>query len=113
VITSGFSDFEYAKKAITLKVSDYLLKPVDPDELRNVLLKIKQELQIKRDVGLVLIDTIDIEIDVVCFNREDIVEVLIFKLNIYNTSLSQTNDDSRSQCKDILINCQFQMTRKL
>lgn len=49
VITSGFSDFEYAKKAITLKVSDYLLKPVDPDELRNVLLKIKQELQIKRD----------------------------------------------------------------
>lgn len=49
VITSGFSDFEYAKKAITLKVSDYLLKPVDPDELQNVLLKIKQELQIKRD----------------------------------------------------------------
>ena len=49
VITSGFSDFEYAKRAITLKVSDYLLKPVDPDELRNVLLKIKQELQIKRD----------------------------------------------------------------
>ena len=29
IITSGFSDFEYAKKAITLKVSDYLLKPVD------------------------------------------------------------------------------------
>ena len=49
VITSGFSDFKYAKKAITLKVSDYLLKPVDPDELQNVLLKIKQELQIKRD----------------------------------------------------------------
>ena len=31
------------------RVSDYLLKPVDPDELQNVLLKIKQELQIKRD----------------------------------------------------------------
>ena len=28
IITSGFSDFEYAKKAITLKVSDYLLKPI-------------------------------------------------------------------------------------
>ena len=49
VITSGFSDFEYAKKAITLKVSDYLLKPVDSEELQNVLLKIKQELQIKQD----------------------------------------------------------------
>ena len=30
IITSGFSDFEYARKAITLKASDYLLKPVDP-----------------------------------------------------------------------------------
>ena len=33
IITSGFSDFEYAKKAITLKVSDYLLKPVDKSDL--------------------------------------------------------------------------------
>ena len=43
IITSGFSDFEYAKKAITLKVSDYLLKPVDSEELKEALSKIKQE----------------------------------------------------------------------
>ena len=46
IITSGFSDFEYARKAITLKVSDYLLKPVDPDELKEALTKIKKEFQI-------------------------------------------------------------------
>ena len=46
IITSGFSDFEYAKKAISLKVSDYLLKPVDPDELQEALQKIKREFQI-------------------------------------------------------------------
>lgn len=46
IITSGFSDFEYAKKAISLKVSDYLLKPVDPDELQEALQKIKCEFQI-------------------------------------------------------------------
>lgn len=46
IITSGFSDFEYAKKAISLKVSDYLLKPVDPDELQDALHKIKHEFQI-------------------------------------------------------------------
>ena len=45
IITSGFSDFEYAKKAITLKVSDYL-KPVDSEELKEALSKIKQEFQI-------------------------------------------------------------------
>ena len=48
IITSGFSDFEYAKKAIALKVSDYLLKPVDPDELQEALQKIKREFQIAK-----------------------------------------------------------------
>lgn len=43
IITSGYSDFEYARKAITLKVSDYLLKPIDPEELQTVLNKIKTE----------------------------------------------------------------------
>lgn len=46
IITSGFSDFEYAKSAISLKVSDYLLKPVDPEELAAALAKIKKELLI-------------------------------------------------------------------
>ena len=49
IITSGFSDFEYAKKAITLKVSDYLLKPIDPDELKDTLKKIKREFQIAQN----------------------------------------------------------------
>lgn len=46
VITSGYSDFEYAKSAIGLKVTDYLLKPIDPEELGAVLGKIKQEFKI-------------------------------------------------------------------
>lgn len=46
IITSGFSDFEYAKSAISLRVSDYLLKPIDSDELANALAKIKKELLI-------------------------------------------------------------------
>lgn len=49
IITSGFSDFEYAKKAINLKVSDYLLKPIDIEELRGALQKIKQEFQIAKN----------------------------------------------------------------
>ena len=48
IITSGFSDFEYAQKAIALKVSNYLLKPVDSEELQSALLKIKQDFQIAR-----------------------------------------------------------------
>ena len=48
VITSGFSDFDYAKSAISLKVTDYLLKPIDPEELANALLRIKKEFQITK-----------------------------------------------------------------
>lgn len=45
IIISGFSDFEYARSAITLQVSDYLLKPVDPDELKNALQSLKNKFQ--------------------------------------------------------------------
>lgn len=38
-ILSGFSDFEYAKSAITLGVSEYLLKPVDRTQLKQILEK--------------------------------------------------------------------------
>lgn len=41
IIVSGFSDFEYAKSAIQLQVSEYLLKPIDPDELYRTLGMIK------------------------------------------------------------------------
>ena len=46
VIISGFSDFEYARQAIALKVTDYLLKPVMTEDLTKVLQKVKNEIQI-------------------------------------------------------------------
>jgi two-component system response regulator YesN len=36
-ILSGFPEFDYAQEAIRLGVASYLLKPVNPDELRKVL----------------------------------------------------------------------------
>ncbi|MDD6065377.1 MAG: response regulator [Firmicutes bacterium] len=41
VIFSGFSEFEYAKQAIRLGVKEYILKPVDKEELTEILKKIK------------------------------------------------------------------------
>lgn len=40
VILSGYADFEYAKKSISLNVDGYLLKPVDEDELIEYLVRI-------------------------------------------------------------------------
>ncbi len=42
IIISGYSDFQYAKKAIHLGVNEYLLKPIDYRELETTLVKIKE-----------------------------------------------------------------------
>ena len=39
IIISGYSEFEYARSAIRLGVTDYLLKPVDMDSLGETLTK--------------------------------------------------------------------------
>lgn len=44
IILSGYSDFSYAKQAITYGVKNYLLKPVDSDELVETITIIKLEL---------------------------------------------------------------------
>lgn len=44
VIFSGYSEFEYAKQAIRLGVREYILKPVDREELSAILTKIKHDL---------------------------------------------------------------------
>jgi two-component system response regulator YesN len=45
IIISGYDEFAYAKKAMTLGVSEYLLKPFLPDELFAVLKKIQEEME--------------------------------------------------------------------
>lgn len=42
VILSGYSDFQYAQRAIRLGVQEYLLKPVSPEKLRETLLNVKK-----------------------------------------------------------------------
>lgn len=44
IILTGFSEFEFAKAAISLGVEEYLLKPVDEDELVLCARKIRTEL---------------------------------------------------------------------
>lgn len=44
VILSGYDDFEYARKAISLGVKEYLLKPVSAQKLNDVLENIAQKI---------------------------------------------------------------------
>jgi len=43
IVLSGYYEFEYAKKAIKYNVTDYILKPIQRDELIKVLIALKEE----------------------------------------------------------------------
>ncbi len=45
VIASGFTDFEYARQAIRYNVTEYLLKPIKVNELKDILLRIKASIE--------------------------------------------------------------------
>ena len=54
IIFSGFDDFTYAKEAIRLGVTEYILKPVNVDELTEILKKVRakldEEIESARDI---------------------------------------------------------------
>lgn len=45
ILLTGFQEFEYAQKAITYGVSDYILKPVDQEEMTRIVGKLAGRIQ--------------------------------------------------------------------
>lgn len=56
IIFSGFNEFDYAKEAIRLGVTQYILKPVNMEELKELLSKLKEmldkEIEAGRDIDM-------------------------------------------------------------
>ena len=50
IILSGYSEFEYAKKAIRYGVDDYLLKPLAAEDVRNMLQASKRNWKKKKSL---------------------------------------------------------------
>ncbi len=45
IILTGYAEFEFAKSAVSLGVREYLLKPIDEEELGRCVRKIREELE--------------------------------------------------------------------
>ncbi|MDD3277851.1 MAG: response regulator [Lachnospiraceae bacterium] len=52
MILSGYDKFEYARRALRLGVTDYLLKPIDKDELRKDICRIAREMEKEGELDL-------------------------------------------------------------
>lgn len=50
IILTGYSDFEFAKSAVSLGVRAYLLKPIDEEELRENVEEVIAELEAKKNL---------------------------------------------------------------
>jgi two-component system response regulator YesN len=57
IILSGLNEFEHARQAIKLQVLDYVLKPIDPDEIEKVLARavegLRKDQEERRGLALV------------------------------------------------------------
>ena len=87
IVISGYNDFEYARRSVELGVHAYLLKPLLPEELIEVIAKLASEIEEdeKLKLKLSLMD------DIINKNREIIRNKLINDLingNIYKEDLS-------------------------
>lgn len=76
IIISGYNEFEYAKKALSYGVMEYLLKPFTPDELFQVLLKANEELS-KRIESEEEMETLKAEKEI---NRQKLQKVFVKEL---------------------------------
>ncbi|BBI35415.1 response regulator [Cohnella abietis] len=52
IVMSGYDDFVYLKQAIHSQAKDYLLKPVDPDELNAALAQCVKELEQTKQISI-------------------------------------------------------------
>lgn len=52
VIVSGYRDFDYAHRAISKGVLDYILKPINPIKIKEILEKVKSKIEHNRGKAL-------------------------------------------------------------
>lgn len=116
IILSGYSDFEYAKKAIKYHVTDYLLKPLISEELNQSLHKAVNELEKDNaitayDPVFCIINKLNFEYKKTCdfclalvhpithlnanrlTNTEDITNILISGLSKFKITHTRQNSD--------------------
>jgi two-component system response regulator YesN len=92
IILTSYSEFEYAKQAISLKVFEYLLKPVDEEKLVSLIESIKREIEQEKVFGNII------------EKAKAVNKINLVDLDIYIFSGNKTNHYVSEALKQIKLN---------
>lgn len=117
VIISGYSEFEYAKQAISLGVNEYLLKPINFEELDEVITKLTNKIDAKNklksymksaDDMNVLNELLNIaHIDYSNNRTKYVVQMLDYIKNHYDKKISITDLSEQYQVSTVYLHAKF------
>lgn len=83
VIISGYDDFEFARRALKAGVKEYILKPVNLEQLKNVMNKVREEIEVRKEHMTEYHKLKDLE----QYSREQLRDKLFSDLLLNNASL--------------------------
>jgi len=96
LIISGYDEFEYARQAMKLQVNDYILKPVDFQELKKIIKNIIGQIEISRRLHIENI------LELLVKNKSQKIESIdtgIISFNFFVVALSDTLFPKRIRLK--------------
>ncbi len=122
IIISGFSEFEYAKQAISLGVTEYVLKPIDfaklDEGIEKSIAKIKARNQLQEyaksvDDMQVLQELIDVRLFQDEHFKTKYVQIMLdFIKNNYNKKISLQDISEQHQVSTVYLNGKFKEETK-
>ncbi|MDV4150356.1 response regulator [Clostridium sp. AL.422] len=116
IVISGYSNFDYAQKAIRYGVKDYLLKPIDEGELLNIALNLKKDIEEEKK-GESRLEKNEVALRQYVFSqlmlRKDIIgyeeiksslNTSSFQVALISNSLNKYNFDNIVKIEEIILN---------
>ena len=82
IIVSGYSEFSYAKEAMKYGIQEYILKPVDHQELMNAIVRIVDQIR-ERNIYYEFINEFTEKINIIKFKADNEVSWVVRKMIEY------------------------------
>lgn len=118
IILTGYAEFAYAKTAVALGVSAYMLKPIDEDELVKILESVREELDnekshlniinqyenlsLEKNCKSLMIDGVDMDINHELFDGKSNYNCVIVSMDVYSIEKSMDDKELRLSINEII-----------